>query len=66
MDLWRRQLCIRPLGDEIRQDLGLNGLARGVGERFTDHLAILPAASGLRMISPNGKEETTVTGWALK
>jgi hypothetical protein len=32
----------------------------------TDHLAILPAASGLRMISPNGKEETTVTGWASK
>jgi hypothetical protein len=25
-------------------------------------LAILPAASGFRMISPNGKEETTVTG----
>jgi hypothetical protein len=28
----------------------------------TDHLAILPATSGFRMISPNGKEETTVTG----
>jgi hypothetical protein len=32
----------------------------------TDHLAILPAASGFRIISPNGKEETTVTGWASK
>jgi hypothetical protein len=28
----------------------------------TDHLAILPAASEFRMIYPNGKEETTVTG----
>jgi hypothetical protein len=32
----------------------------------TDHLAILPAASRLRMISPNGNEETTVTRWASK
>jgi hypothetical protein len=32
----------------------------------TDHLAILPTSSELRMISPNGNEETTVTGWALK
>jgi hypothetical protein len=32
----------------------------------TDHLAILPASSGLRMISPNGNEETTVTWWASK
>jgi hypothetical protein len=31
-------LCIRPLGDEIRQDLGLDGLAWGVGERFTHQL----------------------------
>jgi hypothetical protein len=28
----------------------------------TDHLAILPVASELWMISPNEKEETTVTG----
>jgi hypothetical protein len=27
----------------------------------TDHLAILPVASGLRTISPNGNEETTVS-----
>jgi hypothetical protein len=32
----------------------------------TDHLAILPAASWLQMISPNGKEETTMRGWASK
>jgi hypothetical protein len=32
----------------------------------TDHLAILPPASGFQMISPNGNEETTVTGWASK
>jgi hypothetical protein len=32
----------------------------------TDHLAILPAMSGLRMISPNGNEETTVTRGAFK
>jgi hypothetical protein len=32
----------------------------------TYHLAILPAAFGFRMISPNGNEETTVTGWASK
>jgi hypothetical protein len=32
----------------------------------TDHLAIQPAASALHMISPNGEEETTVTGWASK
>jgi hypothetical protein len=25
-------LCVRPLGDEIRQDLGLNCLARRIGE----------------------------------
>jgi hypothetical protein len=29
---------------------------------FTDHLAILPVASGFWMISPNGKKETTMTG----
>jgi hypothetical protein len=34
LDLWWRQLRVRPLGDEIRQDLGLDGLAGGVGERF--------------------------------
>jgi hypothetical protein len=32
LDLWRRQLRVRPLGYEICQDLGLDGLARGVGE----------------------------------
>jgi hypothetical protein len=32
----------------------------------TDHLAILPTAFGLRMISPNENEEITVTGWASK
>jgi hypothetical protein len=32
----------------------------------TNHLAILPAASGLRTISPNGNEETSVAGWVLK
>jgi hypothetical protein len=32
--LWRWQLRIRPLSDKIRQDLGLDGLARGIGERL--------------------------------
>jgi hypothetical protein len=32
----------------------------------TDHFAILPTASGLQVIYPNGNEETTVTGWASK
>jgi hypothetical protein len=31
-----------------------------------DHLTILPKASGFQIISPNGNDETTVTGWALK
>jgi hypothetical protein len=38
LDLWRRQLRVRPLGYEICQDLGHDGLARGVGERFTHQL----------------------------
>jgi hypothetical protein len=29
-------------------------------------LAILPATSGFQMISPDGNEETTVTGWSSK
>jgi hypothetical protein len=32
----------------------------------TDHLEILPEASGLRIISPSENDETTVTGWASK
>jgi hypothetical protein len=31
-----------------------------------DHFAILPEESGLRIISPSGNDETTMTGWALK
>jgi hypothetical protein len=38
LDLWRRKLRVRPLGDEVRQDLGLDGLARGVGERLAHQL----------------------------
>jgi hypothetical protein len=41
LDLWRRQLRVRPLDDEVCQDLGLDGLARGVGERFA-HQFYLP------------------------
>jgi hypothetical protein len=33
---------------------------------YTDHFAILPEASGLRIISSNGNDETTVTGWTSK
>jgi hypothetical protein len=38
LDLRRRQLRVRPLGNEICQDLGLDGLVRGVGEHFTHQL----------------------------
>jgi hypothetical protein len=34
LDLRRWQLRVRSLGDEICQDLGLDGLAQGVGECF--------------------------------
>jgi hypothetical protein len=66
LDLWWRQLRVLPLSDEVRQDLGLDRFAQRVRECLADqlhrHLAILPATSGFQMISPNGKEETTVTG----
>jgi hypothetical protein len=38
MDLWRRQLRVRPLDNEVCQYLGLDGLARGIGERFAHQL----------------------------
>jgi hypothetical protein len=38
LDLRRWKLRVRPLSDEIRQDLGLDGLARGVGERLAHQL----------------------------
>jgi hypothetical protein len=38
LDLRRRQLRIRPFGDKICQDLGFDGLARGVGKRLAHQL----------------------------
>jgi hypothetical protein len=65
LDLQWEQLRVRPFGDEICEDLRFDRFARYVGERFTssiDHFVIPPEASGLRIISPSGNEETTVTG----
>jgi hypothetical protein len=64
------QLRVRPFNDEIRKDLKLDRFTRCVGKHFTHELhrplRDSSAASGLRIISPNRKEESTVTGWASR
>jgi hypothetical protein len=64
--LLRRQrlLGLRPLRDEIGEDLGLDGL-RGQNSRSnlpnsTDHLMVRPTVSQLRKISPRKKLEATL------
>jgi hypothetical protein len=38
LDLRRRQLCVCPFDNEIREDLGFDRFARRVGERFAHQL----------------------------
>src|SRR6187455_798941 len=66
LDRSRWKLGVDPFSHKVRQDLGLDGLLR-VNEIVspmisTAHLAILPEASRHWIISPKGKDDTTVTG----
>jgi hypothetical protein len=60
------ELGVDPFSHEVRQDLDLMAF-RGANEIVspmisTAHFAILPEASWHWMISPRGKDDTTVTG----
>jgi hypothetical protein len=50
-----RLLGLRPLGDEIGEDMGLSN-----SPSSTDHLTICPTVSRLHRISPRGELETTL------
>jgi hypothetical protein len=60
----RGLLGLRPLGDEIGEDLGLDGLlwenSRSNSPNSTDHLTMHPTVSRLSRISSMGKLETTL------